>query len=42
LPLKKIVYVRAAIALPKSRDGQPGNGSQSYLKPPKRQRPSTS
>jgi len=35
LPLKKIVYVGAAIALPKSRDGQPSDGSQSYLKPPK-------
>ena len=34
LPLKKIVYVGAAIALPKSPDGQESNGSKSYLKPP--------
>jgi dihydroflavonol-4-reductase len=39
LPLKKIVYVGAAIALPKSRDGQPGDGSQSYIKPPKDKNP---
>jgi dihydroflavonol-4-reductase len=35
VPLKKIVYVGAAIALPKSHDGEPSDGSQSYLKPPK-------
>jgi dihydroflavonol-4-reductase len=34
-PLKKIVYVGAAIALPKSPDGQPSDGSESYLKPPR-------
>jgi dihydroflavonol-4-reductase len=34
LPLKKIVYVAAAIAPPKSPDGQPSDGSKSYLKPP--------
>jgi dihydroflavonol-4-reductase len=39
LPLKKIVYVGAAIALPKSRDGQPSDGSQSYLQPPKDKNP---
>jgi dihydroflavonol-4-reductase len=39
LPLKKIVYVGAAIALPKSRDGQPGDGSLSYIEPPKDKNP---
>jgi dihydroflavonol-4-reductase len=39
LPLKKIVYVGAAIALPKSLDGQASNGSQSYLQPPKDKNP---
>ena len=39
LPLKKIVYVGAAIALPKRSDGQPSDGSQSYLKPPKDKNP---
>jgi dihydroflavonol-4-reductase len=35
LPLKKIVYVGAAIALPKTPDGQPSDGSQSYPNRPR-------
>src|SRR5258708_8230598 len=35
--LKKVVYVGAAIALPRSSDGKPSDGSQSYPERPHNQ-----
>ncbi len=39
LPLRKIVYVGAAIALPKAANGKPADGSEEYLSQPKDQNP---
>jgi dihydroflavonol-4-reductase len=39
LPLKKIVYVGAAISLPRNTNGKPADGSEGYTSQPKDQNP---